>query len=439
MKQHKSKSKSKSDLVTSVFCFTETQPTPLVKDFDSFLQYIQQNPFSLIKTSGLIPYNHLAALNERMTQPNTENTPRTPQKYYPQLHLFYHLTLAGKLFEKTPKGSSIILKPTKRIDTYRSLSAAEKYFFLLETLWVDCSFGQLAEEHSETVIWYVEPFLKILSLCEPGKAISGNRVSLLGIRWRFPFFIHCFELFGWYKARRDEKRHQHYPVKSYFPVASLKPTALGVAISRILIEERPLEKWNLPYRKTFGEFGDLPGLSSEDKAKDYVPFFVAFQKLCQDKLQNTHPRKKREFVKGNFIFKVSLPAYGVWRKIAISSEDTLDDLHYAIQGAFDFDTDHLYAFFMDNRKWSEYSFESPHSEEGISADEVKIGDLDLVVNQHILYLFDFGDEWEFDVQLVEVKKGEPLLETPKTLEMHGDSPEQYPYAGDFEDFEDEEV
>jgi hypothetical protein len=31
------------------------------------------------KTTGYIPYKHLAALNEAMTYPNTENNPQTPQ------------------------------------------------------------------------------------------------------------------------------------------------------------------------------------------------------------------------------------------------------------------------------------------------------------------------------------------------------------------------
>ncbi len=46
---------------------------------------------------------------------------------------------------------------------------------------------------------------------------------------------------------------------------------------------------------------------------------------------NMLPRQIREHIKGNFVFKVSLGK--VWRTIGISSENTLDDLHLAIQGA----------------------------------------------------------------------------------------------------------
>jgi hypothetical protein len=48
----------------------------------------------------------------------------------------------------------------------------------------------------------------------------------------------------------------------------------------------------------------------------------------------------------------------VWRKIEMRGDQTLADLHVAIQDAYDFDNDHLYSFFMSGKAWdrkSEYS------------------------------------------------------------------------------------
>lgn len=60
-----------------------------------------------------------------------------------------------------------------------------------------------------------------------------------------------------------------------------------------------------------------------------------------------------------YTFHVSLPGSGrVWRKIEIGAEQTLEDLHLAIQGAYDWGNDHLYSFFMNNKAWdpaSEYT------------------------------------------------------------------------------------
>ena len=58
----------------------------------------------------------------------------------------------------------------------------------------------------------------------------------------------------------------------------------------------------------------------------------------------------------NYTFHVSLPGSGrVWRKIEMRATQTLDDLHAAIQDAFEFDSDHLYSFFMSGRAWDQDS------------------------------------------------------------------------------------
>jgi hypothetical protein len=53
-----------------------------------------------------------------------------------------------------------------------------------------------------------------------------------------------------------------------------------------------------------------------------------------------------------YTFHVSLPDTGrVWRKLELSGEQTLEDLHLAIQSAFEWDNDHLYSFFMSGKAW----------------------------------------------------------------------------------------
>jgi len=57
-----------------------------------------------------------------------------------------------------------------------------------------------------------------------------------------------------------------------------------------------------------------------------------------------------------YTFHVSIPGTGrVWRKIEMGANQTLEDLHWAIQDAFDFDGDHLYSFFMSGRAWDQDS------------------------------------------------------------------------------------
>jgi hypothetical protein len=58
-------------------------------------------------------------------------------------------------------------------------------------------------------------------------------------------------------------------------------------------------------------------------------------------------------------FHVTLPEAGdVWRKVELRADQTLHDLHQAIQAAYGWGADHLYSFFMSGDAWdseSEYT------------------------------------------------------------------------------------
>lgn len=61
---------------------------------------------------------------------------------------------------------------------------------------------------------------------------------------------------------------------------------------------------------------------------------------------------------GQYVLKVLLDQ-DLYRTVAISASATLEDLHLAIQRAFRFDDDHLYAFFMDGEARSDDCFNDP--------------------------------------------------------------------------------
>jgi hypothetical protein len=67
----------------------------------------------------------------------------------------------------------------------------------------------------------------------------------------------------------------------------------------------------------------------------------------------------------------------------------------------------------------------PYMDEGPSASDVMVGDVPLRVGQRMNYLYDFGDNWEFDVILEGVDL-ERAVKKPVLLEKHGKPPEQYP-------------
>lgn len=143
-----------------------------------------------------------------------------------------------------------------------------------------------------------------------------------------------------------------------------------------------------------------------------------------------------------YTLKVSL-GKDCYRHLTFPGSFTLEDLAGMILAAFDFDNDHLHAFFMDGKPYSDadcyYSLYS--CEEGLSTNEIKVETLGLTEKRKFLFVFDFGDNWQFKC---EVKK---ITDTPEKKpyisNIVGKAPEQYPnyddeYDDDYDDDYDEE-
>lgn len=115
-----------------------------------------------------------------------------------------------------------------------------------------------------------------------------------------------------------------------------------------------------------------------------------------------------------------------WREIEIAADQTLEDLHLAIQQAYSWNDDHLYSFFMSGQPFDGQSeIGSPWSEAVRHTHEVAISELELRRGQRFLYLFDYGDNHEFDVEVVRVNPAAPGNSYPKVIAQQGRSPRQY--------------
>lgn len=133
-------------------------------------------------------------------------------------------------------------------------------------------------------------------------------------------------------------------------------------------------------------------------------------------------------------FKVSLAdEKDVWRTIDVRSNQTLEDLHYAIQDAFGWDDDHLYAFFMSGKAWdTSTEYIRPEGwEPGTRSAVVRLDRLELRPRKRFLYIFDFGDEWRVDIRVEKAGLPPDSGDYPRIVEVHGEAPPQY------EDWEEE--
>ena len=113
-----------------------------------------------------------------------------------------------------------------------------------------------------------------------------------------------------------------------------------------------------------------------------------------------------------YVFDAELVGFrGVRRVIAVRDDLTLVDLHYALQSAFGWDDDHLYAFWLDGRFWtsSDEHFTRPcasatrRAPAGRSA-AIRLDRLGLAEGRRIAYVFDFGDEWRVRLRVQEVAR-----------------------------------
>src|SRR6266540_2796668 len=62
-----------------------------------------------------------------------------------------------------------------------------------------------------------------------------------------------------------------------------------------------------------------------------------------------------------YVLRADLVGFrGIHRTIAVRSDQTLVDVHYALQAAFDWDDDHLYSYWLDGEFWSRGGREYTH-------------------------------------------------------------------------------
>jgi hypothetical protein len=132
-----------------------------------------------------------------------------------------------------------------------------------------------------------------------------------------------------------------------------------------------------------------------------------------------------------YVFNAELVGFeGVRRTITVRDDLTLVDLHYALQSAFDWDDDHLYAFWLDGSFWESEDQHYMHPYHAASVDPpgrsacVRLADLGLAVGQRVAYEFDFGRSWRVALQLHEIRAAQGRA-VARCIEREGVAPPQY--------------
>ena len=133
------------------------------------------------------------------------------------------------------------------------------------------------------------------------------------------------------------------------------------------------------------------------------------------------------------IITLKVKLWDLWSAdIEVFSDFTLEELHYAIQWAVEFDNDHLYEFFVARTEHSKVK--ARYDDENGEIYNTEVGDLfPLIPKHHLFYLFDYGDSWTFRITKSRKKPVDPVegIEYPNIVNETGEKPLQY---GPVEDY-----
>lgn len=388
---------------------TETEPGPIVHDFDALLDYVRERRLRVTQRQHQLPLSALAEINARLQNPLVMGLQRPQQKSYPPIHGLYLLLRASGLTYLDETGAQPYLQVDDSMaSAWESLNPTERYGSLLE-IWFLRGRREIVGENPRPFQRLPENFERCLSFLGRLTGDPVTREGALDYLYYTPGWhnLGLLALFGLIKVERGA------PVEGEgWQIASIQPTPFGKALLARLYTSC---------------FSDLDWLQEMNVLETVPPG------LLQTVLEQYFPAwehalplpREVSFREGLHVFKVTLWK-GLWRRLAIPAELTFADLASAILNAFAFDHSHLYMFEYESRLGTRQRIYHPYMDEGPWASETRLGEVPLRIGQPMIFLYDFGDHWEFEVTFEEIALPKPKVIYPQVVEARGEAPEQYP-------------
>lgn len=388
----------------------ENGPGTILHDFEALLSFVRGRDLPVSKVNQVPSRTLLPQINALMTRPIEVRLKRPQLKSYPHIEGLYLLLRATGLGQVGGTRTKLVLLVDQALyDAWSALNPAEQYFTLLETSLLRADPGAVGED---TPFGFpVEQLITIANLLRH----AGKKGFPLGKDGEGDYYwlyspgkmgIALLELFG-------------------LATVDVRPPEEGEGWLVDRIDRTPLGKavFALLYEALLSDYGKVSDLlaAPQPSVGALQPVFAPYVPEWEHNLA----LPEWTFRPGRYTFKVSL-GRGLWRRIAIDAQEPLDALAGAILNAYAFDHDHLYEFKYRNRFGAEKRVQHPHMDDGPWTSEMRVGEVPLPVGRSMTYLYDFGDQWEFEVTLEEVEPPGKAPEKPAVLDARGDAPEQYP-------------
>ncbi|MGJ3253763.1 MAG: IS1096 element passenger TnpR family protein [Elainellaceae cyanobacterium] len=392
---------------------TDTEPGTILKDFQTLLEFIGEDGLQVSNKQNLIPLKSLEDLNARLSDPIQIDLKRPIQKSYPPINGLYLLLRATGIGQIIGRGKKkfLVLNPTV-LESWNQLNPTERYFTLLEA-WLIRSHAELLGE-------------RLSGLNEGSKSIQfWTRIPDKGTTCKsfkeqsFNYFpelhnLALMKLFGLLHVESGKPEPG-----TGWRVKKIMRLPFGDAVMQIVMQAALQQgmMW---------ESEENPNIPFGELQSSFKPYFPEWE--------NNLATSLHEFRSGVYVFKVSLN--GIWRRIAISADMNLAHLSREILESVEFDFDHLDMFVYQNQIGRTVEVSHPYADSMLSTNEVRVGDLPLEEGNSMAYIFDFGDWWEFDVQLEQIQTDNSQVGYAEIIESHGDAPKQYPDEDEWDDDED---
>lgn len=428
---------------------TENDLSTSVQDMIAFCDYIDRES-PKITASGALSSKACYAVNSLLSHPQPEPKKTDRMYRYASVYLYYLTAATLGLIEESTGGKLVV---TEDYHEFRNLNDYTQYLLIFLTWLCDLDAEELYQ--NEPIRWTLIGEVIDLAFDQlasaPNEWISKQKNAQNYFTEQEPIqqlfydgqmLLHHFCDMGLLKMQACAVQQEKRTVES---ITAVRPTSLGVALANACRSRR--YSWVNQYREPCVSDQDLSIFESEDSLigspKFFEPFFACFPADTISKDAVNHFLDLDEGMEPDssdldilddtgatvssimeYQFQVSL-ARNCYCVIKCGGHHTFKDLHDAIQEAFHFDNDHLYSFFLDGKPWSNYSVNSPYAEEPPFANEMRLDRGRLHLKKKFLYLFDYGDEWWFQVTLLSITQQTALLLRPQMIKFVGTAPEQY--------------
>ncbi len=413
---------------------TPESPGTILRDVATLIEFVGSGGIATKGRNANLPIDCLPELNRRTSYPIEPGLKRALLQDYPNLAGTFILLRVMDTIQA--RGNRLVVWPAA-LEFWRGLNPTEQYFALLEALLFQAQTSVLggeirrqeAQELRTTVI-----FLGQLS--DRWRNFDHYESARdLGVRGQIPpWYLFLLQQFGLVEIRPvplAEQKLRDWGGRGWL-VGGARLTPWGTAMTWALLEfwkasEREDEDADISEDPPEADLEESPDdLSGAEQFGVLQPHFQP----CFPEWRTIFVRPKREVRCGTHIFKVILTGWrggggGIWRRLAVAPNTTLDELAGAILQAFALDSDHLYDFRYRDQRGNSRIYNHPYTDEGPFATEITVAETELARRAEMEFRFDYGDNWEFKVRLEEIVTG-PYPSGPDLVESAGTPPKQYP-------------